>query len=80
MIAAMNDTNLQLIRAIRRRWPNPNDRAAALDISRRQLQRWELDEEVPQIICRLIELGIVTIVDPADLSDGQPPADIATTS
>jgi hypothetical protein len=63
MIATMNDTNLRLIRAIRRRWPNPDERAAALDISRRQLQRWELDDDIPQIVIRLIDLGIVTIAD-----------------
>jgi hypothetical protein len=63
MTATMNDANLQLIRAIRRRWPNRDERATALGLSTRQLQRWELDDDIPQIIGRLIELGVVAIVD-----------------
>lgn len=69
MIATMSDTNLRLIRAIRRRWPNPDERASALNLSRRQLQRWELDDDIPQIVSRLIDLGVITIIDePTDAS------------
>lgn len=57
------DIDLRLIRALRRRWPNRDDRADALGISVRQLQRWELDGDIPQIISRLIELSILTIAD-----------------
>lgn len=65
MIVAQNEINLRLIRAIRQRWPNPDDRASALNISRRQLTRWELDEKVPSIVSKLVELGVVSIVDDA---------------
>lgn len=63
MMAPTNDTDLRLIRALRRRWPNRDERAAALGISTRQLQRWELDGNIPQIVNRLIELGVVVIID-----------------
>lgn len=63
MSPPQSDIDLRLIRALRRRWPNRDERAAALGISTRQLQRWELDGDIPQVINRLIELGIVIIVD-----------------
>lgn len=63
LMASTEDTDLRLIRALRRRWPNRDERAAALGISTRQLQRWELDGDIPQVVNRLIELGIVIIID-----------------
>lgn len=63
MSPPQNDTDIRLIRALRRRWPNRDERAEALGITTRQLQRWELDGDIPQIINRLIELGVVAIVD-----------------
>lgn len=69
MIAAMNDTNLRLVRAIRQRWPNADERATVLGITRRQLRRWELDDDVPQIVKRLIDLGVVTIASGSEQSE-----------
>lgn len=64
-----NEIDIQLIRALRRRWPNKDHRAAALGLSTRQLQRWELDGELPQIVIRLFELGVIGIVDePAEVA------------
>lgn len=57
------DLDLHLIRAIRRRWPNRDERAEALGISTRQLQRWELDGDIPQIISKLVEIGVLAIVE-----------------
>lgn len=65
MTTATQDSNLLLLRAIRQRWPKPDDRAAALNLSRRQLRRWERGENVPQVLQRLMELGVVAVVDPA---------------
>lgn len=63
MSPPQNDTDIRLIRALRQRWPNRDERARALGITTRQLQRWELDGDIPQILNRLIELGVVSIVD-----------------
>jgi DNA-binding transcriptional regulator YiaG len=63
MSPPQSDIDLRLIRVLRRRWPSRDERAAALGLSTRQLQRWELDGDVPQIISRLIELGVIAIVD-----------------
>lgn len=63
MSPPQNDTDIRLIRALRQRWPNRDERAKALGITTRQLQRWELDGDIPQILNRLIELGVVAIVD-----------------
>lgn len=71
------DLDLRLIRALRRRWPDRDERAAALGLSTRQLQRWELDGDIPQIICRLAELGIIEIAEDHLADPAAEPADVS---
>lgn len=61
IMAPPSDIDIRLIRVLRRRWPSRDERAEALGITTRQLQRWELDGDIPKIVSRLIELGVVVV-------------------